>query len=86
MTRAGGSSSAMVTSCMLINDLGRVPSWARPYFIKGGQNMNDYENAILNMQDNDVDECANCPHKNDCKNQCSEVVSVYNPNLQRLIE
>ena len=48
--------------------------------------MNDYEIAILNMQDNDVDECANCPHKNDCKNQCSEVVAVYNPNLQRLIK
>ena len=48
--------------------------------------MNDYEIAILNMQDNNADECANCPHKNDCKNQCSEVVAVYNPNLQHLIK
>ena len=68
------------------NDPGRVPSWGASFFYKGGYNMNDYEMAILNRQDNDADECANCPHKNDCNNQCSEVVAVYNPNLQHLIK
>ena len=48
--------------------------------------MNDYEVAILNRQDNNADECADCPYKSNCKNQCSEVVAVYNPNLQYLIK
>lgn len=38
--------------------------------------MVDYEDVILSRQDDDFsDDCANCPYKGDCHNQCEEVVS-----------
>lgn len=59
-----------------------VPFAGALQFFKRGDKMSDYEKAILDRQDNNFDECANCPHKGKCNNQCAEVVTVYNPNLQ----
>lgn len=36
--------------------------------------MSDYENAILSRQESEADDCANCPHKTACNNQCMEIV------------
>lgn len=47
--------------------------------------MFNYEYTILNHQENEVDDCANCPFASPelCKNQCMEVQEIYNPNLRR---
>lgn len=46
--------------------------------------MESYENNILNFFDA-VDDCENCPNKNDCKSQCSEVQTVYNPQILQML-
>lgn len=45
--------------------------------------MIDYEYLILNNSDidNTTDECANCPYKRQCNNQCMQVETVYNPYI-----
>lgn len=47
--------------------------------------MNDYESAILNQQESEADNCANCLYASPelCKNQCMGVQEIYNPNLRR---
>lgn len=36
--------------------------------------MRDYEDAILDAQESEADDCASCPYKGDeCNNQCMEV-------------
>ena len=45
----------------------------------------DYEYLILNNsdEDNTADECANCPCKGElCRNQCEEVIEIYNSYIQ----
>lgn len=49
----------------------------------------DYEYLIFNNcdVDNITDECANCPYKEDlCNSQCMEVIEIYNPYIQQLLE
>lgn len=38
-----------------------------------------WEDRILNRQDSEADECAECAYKQNCKNQCMEIGEVYNP-------
>lgn len=48
----------------------------------------DYEYLILaNCDvDNTTDECTTCPYKGEsCKNQCMEIIEVFNPYIQQLI-
>lgn len=40
-----------------------------------------WEDAILSRQDSMDDDCASCEYKHNCKNQCSEITTVYNPNI-----
>lgn len=36
--------------------------------------MRDYEDAILDAQESEADDCSICPYKGDkCRNQCEEV-------------
>lgn len=42
--------------------------------------MESYESYILNSYDV-VDDCENCPHKNNCRSQCTEEKTVYNPQI-----
>ena len=46
--------------------------------------MESYENYILNSYDA-VDDCENCPNKNDCKSQCTEIKAVYNPQIMAML-
>lgn len=42
-----------------------------------------YEDAILNTQDSQSDECHDCEFKGTaCHNQCMELKPIYNPNLR----
>ena len=45
----------------------------------------DYEYLILNNSDadNTTDECASCPYKGQCNNQCMRVEAVYNPYINK---
>ena len=45
----------------------------------------DYEYLILNNSDadNTTDECASCPYKGQCNNQCMQVETVYNPYINK---
>lgn len=44
---------------------------------------NSYENAILNKQELETDECSGCKYKgNLCKNQYQGTTVIYNPNLR----
>ena len=47
--------------------------------------MIDYEYLILNNSDadNTTDECASCPYKGQCNNQCMQVETVYNPYINK---
>lgn len=47
--------------------------------------MKSYEDAILDYQESEKDECAACEFADaeKCKNQCMEIHSAYNPNLRR---
>ena len=47
--------------------------------------MNDYENAILEQQESDSDDCATCEYKCNCCSQCMEITEIYNPNLHWFI-
>lgn len=40
-----------------------------------------WEDKILNRQDSEVDGCATCAYRGNCKNECTEVREVYNPYL-----
>ena len=42
----------------------------------------DREEMILQYQESEIDDCYNCPYKENCKNQCMEVKEIYNPNLR----
>lgn len=45
--------------------------------------MEDWEDAILERQESEADECKTCPYKGDkCRNQCMETKNIYNPNLK----
>lgn len=46
--------------------------------------MIDYEYAILQAQESEVDDCRDCPYAGvkTCNNQCLEVVEIHNPYLQ----
>lgn len=48
--------------------------------------MFDMEERILAMQESEEDDCTYCPHKNNCRNQCSEITETYNPNLMALLQ
>lgn len=52
---------------------------------RGGVIMIDYEYLILNNSDadNTTDECASCPYKGQCNNQCMQVETVYNPYINK---
>ena len=50
-------------------------------YIFGYESERDYEDAILDRQEFDADECANCVYKYSCRNQCEEIEEHYNPNL-----
>lgn len=42
-----------------------------------------YEDAILEAQDSQSDECHDCEYKGSaCRNQCMELKTIYNPNLR----
>lgn len=43
------------------------------------------EDAILDRQESEEDECKNCPYKgiDNCRNQCMEIIETYNPNLRK---
>lgn len=41
----------------------------------------DREEMILQYQESEIDDCHNCPYKENCKNQCMEIKAIYNPNL-----
>lgn len=44
--------------------------------------MYDYEDAILDRQESEGEDCSHCPYKGEkCKNQCLEIKEVYNPFL-----
>lgn len=45
----------------------------------------DYEYLILNNSDENaiIDECASCPYKEQCNNQCMQVEAVYNPYINK---
>lgn len=43
--------------------------------------MFDMEERILEKQESMEEDCKNCPYKNQCKNQCMEIVKIFNPNL-----
>ena len=45
---------------------------------------NSYEDAILERQEIEHDECATCPHKGigTCKNQCMEITEVNNAYIE----
>lgn len=45
--------------------------------------MKSWEDAILDRQESETDECKECEYKQRCKNQCNEVHVVYNQNLRR---
>lgn len=47
--------------------------------------MKSYEDAILDYQESEKDECTMCEFADTekCKNQCMEIHSAYNPNLRR---
>lgn len=47
--------------------------------------MKNYEDAILNNQESEIDECSKCEFagKDKCRNQCMQIHSTYNPNLRR---
>lgn len=38
-----------------------------------------YEDAILEMQESEADDCAGCLCKANCRNQCEEVELHWNP-------
>ena len=44
----------------------------------------DYEELILAMAESEGDDCKSCPYAGieTCKNQCLEVVEIWNPNLK----
>lgn len=50
---------------------------------KKGQLMKSYEDAILECQESERDDCATCECKQNCKNQCMGIYVTYNPNLRR---
>ena len=44
--------------------------------------MESYESAILEMQESEADDCADCPYKgNKCRSQCMSPGGITNPNL-----
>ena len=44
--------------------------------------MEDWEDGILIRQESEADECVTCPYRKDeCRNQCMKIKSVYNPYL-----
>ena len=45
----------------------------------------DYEYLILNNSDENaiIDECASCPYKGQCNNQCMQIEAVYNPYINK---
>ena len=45
----------------------------------------DYEYLILNNNDENaiIDECASCPYKGQCNNQCMQVEVIYNPYINK---
>lgn len=44
--------------------------------------MRDYEDAILDRQESEADQCAGCPYKGrQCNNQCEETQVTYNPYI-----
>lgn len=47
--------------------------------------MESYEDAILERQESESDNCAGCEFvgAEKCHNQCMETQCVYNPNLRR---
>lgn len=48
--------------------------------------MKDWEDAILDMQESEEDECSTCEYRGErCRNQCSRIDVRYNPFLPRLI-
>lgn len=52
-----------------------MPDDGKPHKVKEIK-MVDYEDLILSCQDDDFsDDCATCPYKADCRNQCEKVVS-----------
>ena len=52
---------------------------------KKGQLMKSYEDAILECQESEREDCATCEFAcaEKCKNQCMEIHVTYNPNLRR---
>lgn len=48
--------------------------------------MTDYEDLILEMQECANDDCASCPHKGKCENQCIGKEELHwNPYLLRYV-
>lgn len=41
-----------------------------------------YEDIILDSQESMSDDCSNCKHKENCRNQCMKIEVHYNPNLR----
>lgn len=41
--------------------------------------MESYEDAILEYQENNCDECRICEYKRNCRSQCMETHEIYNP-------
>lgn len=54
-----------------------------PYLLQGGDEMRSWEDAILERQESDAEDCSKCDYKWECKNQCMEIQKIYNPNLRR---
>lgn len=54
------------------------------YLLESVGLMKSYEDAILDYQESEKDECAACKFADaeKCKNQCIEIRSTYNPNLR----
>lgn len=42
-----------------------------------------YEDAILNRQESETDECKTCEFLGVCTGQCNEVKEIWNPNLEK---
>lgn len=45
-----------------------------------------YEDAILESQESEVDDCVGCFYKENCRNQCERIQLHWNPMISSMVE